>query len=149
MNPLIDIFVPGHPRTKGSLDLVNGMRGRRAAPVLADSELSVKWRRLVAYMARRAHADLGREPSLLPIKVEIVACLPADDWPAITRRGAGDVDKLARNVLDALAVDPKKPDLAAGVYVDDSQVVDLHIVKLADLGGAVPRGMRIKVWESV
>lgn len=144
MNLILDTFVPGHARTKGSLDVVNaGARGRAA--VLADSELSTKWRRLVAYKARQAYGQ--REPSLLPIKVEIMVALPADDWPALTRKGAGDVDKLARNVLDALAVDLRKPDLAAGVYVDDSQVVDLHIVKLADLGGAVPRGMKIRAWE--
>lgn len=146
MNLLIETFVPGIARTKGSLDVKNaGGHGRPA--LLVDTELSIKWRRLIAYQARRAYG--GREPSLLPIKVELVVALPADDWPAITRRGAGDVDKLARNALDALAVDLKKPDLAAGVYVDDSQVVDLHIVKLADLGGAVPRGMKIKVWESL
>jgi Holliday junction resolvase RusA-like endonuclease len=145
MNLILDTFVPGIARTKGSLDVVNaGGRGRGA--VLADTELSTKWRRLVAYQARRAY---GREPSLLPIKVEIVVALPALDWPMITRKGAGDVDKLARNVLDALAVDLSKPDLAAGVYVDDSQVVDLHVIKLADLGGTLPRGLKLKVWESL
>lgn len=144
MNLLIETFVPGVARTKGSLELVNG---RGARPVLTDSDLSIKWRRLVAYKARAAYG--GREPSQLPIYVEIMVTLPAIDWVGITAKGAGDVDKLARNVLDALAVDPKKPDLAAGVYVDDSQVVDLHIVKMADLGGAMPRGMKINVWESL
>ena len=147
MNLLVDTFIPGLARTKGSLNVVNAMRGRRAAPMLTDSDLSIRWRRLIAYKARAAYG--GREPSLLPIKVELVVALPALDWPALTRKGAGDVDKLARNALDALAIDLKKPDLAAGVYVDDSQVVDLHVIKLADLGVATARGMNIKVWESL
>ena len=138
MNLLIDVFVPGFARTKGSL--THKGQGR-----LADSDLSIVWRRLVAYKARAAYA--GRDPSPLPIYIEAVYTLPGADVAAIIRQGAGDIDKLDRNILDALATDPTKPDLSAGVYLNDAQVIALNVAKQPDRGGIVPRGVQLRVWE--
>lgn len=143
MNRLIDIFVPGFARTKGSL--THKGQGR-----LADSDLSIRWRRLVAYKAGAAYVnDVGQRlpPSELPIYIEAVYTLPGADVAAIIRQGAGDIDKLDRNILDALAYDSAKPDLSAGVYLNDAQVIALNVAKQPDRGGIVPRGVQIRVWE--
>lgn len=47
--------------------------------------------------------------------------LEARAWPTTQGKGHGDVDKLARALLDGLA--------AAGVYRNDAQVVGLHVWK--------------------
>jgi Holliday junction resolvase RusA-like endonuclease len=58
------------------------------------------------------------------VSVEIHLALPRknprDPFP--TNQHTGDIDKHARNILDALA--------DAGVYANDSQVVLLQVVKL-------------------
>jgi len=138
MNPLVQVFVPGFARTKGSLTYKG--RGR-----MVDSDLSIMWRRLVAYKAGAAYGE--RAPSELPIYIEAVYTLPGADMAAIIRQGAGDLDKLDRNILDALATDPDKPDLSAGVYVNDAQVIALNVAKQPDRGGIIPRGVHLKVWE--
>jgi Holliday junction resolvase RusA-like endonuclease len=139
MRPLIDrVFIPGHARTKGSLDVVNA--GRK---VLADSEASVRWRAMMAYRLSAAYA--GRPMALGPIKVTADVTLPVSAEALLTRQ-SGDVDKLARNLLDALAHDPKKPKLSAGVYRDDSQVVELSIMKQI-VTQDWPPGIYVSVWE--
>ena len=143
MNPLVQVFVPGFARTKGSLTYKG--RGR-----MVDSDLSIMWRRLVAYKAGAAYVNaVGQRlpPSELPIYIEAVYTLPGADMAAIIRQGAGDLDKLDRNILDALATDPDKPDLSAGVYVNDAQVIALNVAKQPDRGGIIPRGVHVKVWE--
>lgn len=145
MNKLVEAFVPGIARTKGSLT-PKRIQGR--TPVLVDSELSIAWRRLVAYQARNALPE-GHVPSLAPIMVSIVVTLPGLDWKDVLSQGSGDIDKIVRNVLDALAVDPKKPDLAAGVYVNDAQVVCVNATKQPDRAGTLRRGLHLIAWENV
>jgi hypothetical protein len=58
--------------------------------------------------------------------------------------GAGDVDKLARNLLDALANDAKSAAFNGGAYGNDNQVVRLIGDKFTAYDGAPP-GMWIKV----
>lgn len=110
---VLNFWVPGPPKTKGSMRVVNASRA-----VLADSPASQRWRKLVAYEAERAIAaappTLRRGwPLAGAVAVDLTFGLSGD--PIAPR--AGDLDKLYRNVLDALT--------DAGVYEDDVQVVRL------------------------
>ena len=138
MRTLIEaIRVPGHPRPKGSLDVVNASR-----KVLADNDLSVRWRGLMAYKLGAAYG--GQEPARGPIGVWVVFHMPCTAEALLTRT-VGDVDKLVRNLLDALADDPKKPKLSARVFADDSQVVLINATKVvADNSGP---GAFVSVYE--
>jgi len=128
---VLNFWVPGPPKTKGSLDVVNsGRAGGR--PVLQDSPASKRWRKLVAYAAERERnsevipisAPLSRVmtgwPLIGPVAVDLEFVLSGD--PIAVR--SGDLDKLYRNVLDALT--------DAGVYEDDVQVVRLSGSKTGD-----------------
>lgn len=119
----------GTPVPKGSLKCI-GTRGGRGHQLIEDNPKTDAWRSEVARNARRipAKADLDQ-----PIGVEITSTLPrparhygtgrnsdrvkpsSPDHP--TAKGTGDVDKLARLVLDALQ--------DAGVVHDDAQVVEV------------------------
>ena len=104
------IYVGGWPRTKGS---VTPRRGGRA-PEYQDRE-SKDWAARVQYEAERAAARSGWERVATgPVSVHLVYWLPLDDV-TVPGAGQGDVDKLERNILDALT--------AAGIYADDRQVV--------------------------
>lgn len=146
---LVDAWVPGTPRTKGSLDVKGGHA--------SDTPQSKRWRALLA-SAFKLDAANRRGPFEVAgpyreaVAVEITAYLPpppdfdpAAHGMAPVWRLAGDVDKLARNVLDALALDHasgQPSQLAAGVIVDDNLVVDLRITKfVAGVNGA---GMTVR-----
>lgn len=113
---LVEVFVPGRPRPKGS------MRCKGANHHMEeDNPESKPWRRqmaaaLVLDRDRRRIQQDARCAYPGEVDVSIVAFFP--------ERGPkpGDVDKLARNVLDALQ------DSVAGspaVLADDAQVVGL------------------------
>jgi Holliday junction resolvase RusA-like endonuclease len=118
--------VYGTPATKGSMKAVPIGRGRHA---VVESHTTAKpWREAVKSAARDAMAELegtGDPFATLsgPVEVDVVYSFRKPKsaprrrriWP-ITR-SSGDVDKLARNVLDAL--------VDVGVMGDDSQVVRL------------------------
>lgn len=139
-----EVWVPGAPKTKGSLDFYG--RGKVAENVAG----SGAWRKMIA---ERVAAERGSRglfvPSSVAVGVRVLFVLPVpvgladltapelvDHAPIET--GTGDVDKLYRNVLDALA--------DAGAYRNDVQVRKL-------LGGAVyatdfePAGAFIQCWE--
>jgi hypothetical protein len=119
------VWVPGRARTKGSLYV----RGRRAngTAILAEQVAgSGEWRATVAEVVLRALGArfepggpvLAHTPSSEPVMAALAVYLPrprgrADAYPA--RRTDGDLDKLQRNVGDAL--------VDAGVLVDDGQIV--------------------------
>jgi Holliday junction resolvase RusA-like endonuclease len=121
------LVVAGVPRTKGSLKCV-GRNGHHQ--LVDDNPRARQWLDLVAARARELDLELDRGQ---PVGVELVATLPrpaahygtgankltlrgrAPRLPV--RRQTGDVDKLARLVLDALQ--------SAGVLADDAQVVEL------------------------
>lgn len=138
---LVSTFVAGHPKTKGSL-------AKRPNGTLYDSVVdSGKWRALMAGALRDAYArtwaqrTCGAEyhasgetigcthphylkcgtPQPYPAGVEVSALfwLPVDPLAS----GAGDLDKLLRNVLDALGTRSKNPRYNGGVIIDDNQVV--------------------------
>lgn len=112
---VLNFWVPGPPKTKGSLEVVN--TGRNAVGgrvVLQDSPASKRWRKLVAYQAEQEKRGVGMGwPLGGPVAVDLTFELSGD--PVAVR--SGDLDKLYRNVLDALT--------DAGVYEDDVQVVRL------------------------
>lgn len=118
---VLNFWVPGPPKTKGSLEVVN--TGRNAVGgrvVLQDSSASKRWRKLVAYAAEQAKGSVWSTPGGVhaypldgPVAVDLTFGLSGD--PVAVR--SGDLDKLYRNVLDALT--------DAGVYEDDVQVVRL------------------------
>lgn len=139
MRPLVEAFIPGWPRTKGSVE--HKGQGR-----VSDTELSIRWRQMMAYKFRQAYA--GQDPATGAIRVELFAMLPVTTWEDLIKRGArgnGDIDKLLRNVFDALAQDLRKPHLAAAVYVDDAQVIDECTSKRKAAVGA--SGVHVRVWE--
>lgn len=112
--------VPGVPVSQGRM--VSFGRG----PLVHANEKQLKpWRNKVHTVA--AAAMRGAEPLTGPVAVGVLFALPR---PKTVRRALptgrldGDIDKLLRAILDALTARDDKG-LVTGVYVDDSQVVDL------------------------
>lgn len=124
------IHIDGIPVPKGSLRCV-GRRGRRAHVLIEDNPQTKPWREKIAREAARSiveHADKGQA-----LGVQIVSTLPrpASQYGTGKNSGVlraravahptalrtGDVDKLARLVLDALQ--------DSAVIVDDAQVVEV------------------------
>lgn len=122
----IVIVVPGRPAPKGSLKCV----GRNGSHQLVEDNARTKpWRTVVGSWAGRVVDKAGKREA---IGVEITSTIPrpynqfgtginaatlkdsAPPYPISTR--TGDVDKLARLVLDALQ--------DAGLLANDAQVVE-------------------------
>lgn len=119
------ITVYGIPAPQGSKSF-KGMAGGHA--ILAESSKKVKpWRLAVEYAVLESHPFGGRADPILirgPVAVDIVFCLPR---PKSAKRGAvpdkkPDIDKLQRSTFDALKT--------AGVYEDDSRIVQVSCIKL-------------------
>ena len=129
MTELLSVWIPGNPKTKGSLSVINARRG-----VVRDSDASRHWRELMVYALRGAY---GKElPASGPVQVVLWFFMPTED-DRVTDKGVGDIDKLCRNVLDALT--------DAGVYYDDTQVIALRATKM---GRAVEGpGVRVSVLQ--
>lgn len=102
---------------------------------LVESSKALKpWRTLVTNQARRAKPK-GFTPYAGAVRVEVVFRFPRPNGHYGTGRNAGtlkpsapehhitkpDIDKTLRAILDALT--------AAGIYRDDSQVVDVRTTK--------------------
>lgn len=108
---ITELWVPGTPRTKGSLDERH-----------QDTPQSKTWRRLMAGAVRDDLARRGTTtPYAGPAWVEVAWFLPVD--PLALR--AGDIDKLIRNLLDALSAPTKRTtdrSLCGGAIADDNQV---------------------------
>lgn len=115
--------VYGIPAPKGSLRYV----GKGHKP-LEDNPNTPTWLAVVAHHAHKATRDLA-EPITEPVVVDITVTLarpatvkPLDrPWPSKQSAGHGDVDKLARCILDALQ--------QAQVLLNDALVVELTVRK--------------------
>lgn len=123
--PLHDLsfYVFGVAAPKGSLRHVGG--GRLIEQVAA----SAPWREKVNAAALEAAAEQRwfhnqYEPVVVTIEFAVPKPKSVRRFFPVTR-GSGDIDKLSRNVLDAIS-DTRK---AVGVLRDDSCVIDLHAKK--------------------
>jgi Holliday junction resolvase RusA-like endonuclease len=139
-----EVWVPGAPKTKGSLDHIGG--GRVRENVIG----SKTWRALVARQVAFERMQRGFfVPTSAPVGVRVLFRLPAPVGLADLAPGAlidhapieervGDTDKLYRNVLDALQ--------DAGAYRNDNQVCKLSGGKVYATDGE-PQGAFIQCWE--
>jgi len=81
------------------------------------------WRETVAVAAHLEMAARGLKPFEGALKIELMFELPKGT--SVTRRTPHvkpDLDKLCRSIFDGLE--------KAGVYQNDSQIVDLHAIKV-------------------
>lgn len=127
LDVVLEVFVPGHAKTKGSLE----KQGHRLVESVVGSKT---WRSKMAYMARGICG--GVAPAVGPVAVRLVFWLPVED---VAAGRPGDIDKLARNALDALT--------DAKVYADDVQVVKL-VSEKCPVRADRPQGVLIQVWRA-
>jgi crossover junction endodeoxyribonuclease RusA len=123
---LLAFTVPGHPTTQGNKTaFVRGGRAVLTEGRRPESRQAFKdWRATIALTAAE---QMGGAPLLagpLAVTLDFGVATPASapkrrrTWPVGAR--SGDVDKLARAVLDALT---------GRVFIDDAQVVSLTVTK--------------------
>lgn len=166
---IVDVWVPGAAKTKGSMVVRNRATGAMKESVVGSSQ----WRALMAQAVRddldrrwnHPFADMlwGGLPYAGAVSVTVVAHLapPASwldslfatvttTWPIWER--AGDLDKIVRNVLDALGSKSKNSKMNGNAIVDDNLVCRLvaekHVAEKHVAGGAVdtmPAGVHIVV----
>lgn len=127
---LVDLFVPGVPRTKGSLDLRN-----RKAGTLAGDPREVQWAAIVKRALIEDRSAGGHAPIDGPVGVDLVFLMPTESV-IVQGPGAGDLDKLVRSVLDAIT--------QAKVWGDDVQVVEMRVAKV-DLSAPGQPGVIIRI----
>lgn len=146
--------VDGKARPKGSLTPVP-VRGKPGKFWLRESSTDGPlWRRHVKAGAQAALSSLGGYageggvtgfPTVLPVRVvmtfgfqRIVGTKVEGGEHAPVSTYFGDLDKLIRNVLDALT--------DAGVYMDDRQVTNVQATKCYVALGEVAHTL-IEIWE--
>jgi crossover junction endodeoxyribonuclease RusA len=126
----LQVFVPGVPAPQGSVKAFANPRTGRPIIVKANDKRQKSWR---GDIREQAAAVWGGAPPLVgAVRVQLGFVMPRPtstpkkSTPAAVKRP--DLDKLVRAVFDALT--------SAGVWNDDSQVVDVHATKvLALMGG--------------
>jgi hypothetical protein len=152
---IVDVFVPGAAKTKGSMEVRNRATGAMKESVAGSS----RWR---ALMAQAVRDDIARRqppvaelrapyPGAVSVTVGayltppagwVARFLAAVIWPIWPR--AGDLDKLVRNVLDAIGSTSRNAKMNGGAIVDDNLVCRLMAEKhVAD--DRYPAGVRIIV----
>lgn len=137
---MITVWVPGCAKTKGSMTAVQSTSRRYGKTHMVQSvQGSDDWATLVAAEVCRQYGIMRPGAAWHcptgPVGVSLRFWLPvAQAWE--TR--SGDVDKLARNVLDALT--------KAGAYGDDVQVTQLQVEKYPARPNPGP-GLLLKVWQ--
>lgn len=120
----VRVWCPGRPRTKGSMKPAH-QRGHGGRPckvwLREDGEFSVAWKKAMI-AAVRAQAVCDRWPGAVIVDTTFLFDREGGDdthWP--TGHGYGDVDKLQRNVLDALT--------QSALLADDALVVGGRSIK--------------------
>lgn len=146
---LAEVFVPGRPRPKGSLRC----RGGKSHAMEEDNPESKPWRIKMAGALRadRDRRTLDRSLGLTwygAVDVSVFAFFEPDGVGAsslgapLRTHDGGDVDKLVRNVLDALQDGNERSPAVLG---DDSLVIGLYAEKIfTNIIGE--QGIWIKVW---
>jgi len=112
MRRVIDVFVPGIPVTKGSVNVGRQGQVRQAAHGYAAWSDAVR-RAVVAYPGGCVSRDEG---AMIRCRFWVPADSNADAYGGIWTPGARDGDKLDRAVWDAVT--------KAGLWQDDAQVVE-------------------------
>lgn len=130
MDEYLKFFVPGMPKTKGSMTAYKGGR------MLQNVQGSREWGLRVERHARSALSENGSlhplpEDFLFPpgfavsLRVDFfLPCPSTVSEPVLARpisQSSGDIDKLLRNILDALQ--------KAKVFANDAQVVEIVSTK--------------------
>ena len=134
------VRVHGTPTPKGSLKCV-GQRGRHQ--LIEDDKGGGRreWRQRVAAAARAVLATSGPLDGPVGISIHFRSPRPTSrkvgEW--VTSRRHGDVDKLTRNLLDAIT--------DAGLWGDDSQVVHLRDITHRYESTGNPPGATITIWQ--
>jgi hypothetical protein len=149
---IVDVYVPGAAKTKGSMELRNRATGAMKESVAGSS----RWR---ALMAQAVRDDIARRqppvaelrspwPGAVSVTVEAYLAPPRDlrimspIW-----NQAGDLDKIVRNVLDAIGSTSRNPKYNGGAIVDDNLVCRI-VAEKRIAGGTVdtmPPGVHIVV----
>jgi Holliday junction resolvase RusA-like endonuclease len=137
---IVDVFVPGAAKTKGSMEVRNRATGAMKESVVGSS----RWRALMAQavrddIARRAVEWWAPErvvpyANAVTVTVEAYLAPPSHDgqsmaWIRPIWSRAGDLDKLVRNVLDALGSTSKNAKMNGGAIVDDNLVCRIVATK--------------------
>lgn len=123
VQPMLQFRVAGLPVAQGSMSAF--VRGGRAIVTDQKGPKLKPWREAVRSTAVETVGPW--QPITGPVRVVLLFALPKPSsapkrrrtWP--TGKRSGDLDKLTRAVFDALT--------DAGVWGDDSQVVDVRVVK--------------------
>ncbi len=144
---LADFEVHGRPRTKGSLKVITP-RGRR--PILAEDHAhSAPWRKRIKVAIQTKYPEtlqIGHVPITVPIMVSAQFWFEREGpsarhlgWPVVNAgvNANGDLDKLLRNLLDAMK--------DARLIADDSLVVSITTSKKWTRPDQLPG---IDVWVS-
>lgn len=125
---LAEMWIPGRPRTKGSLKVITP-RGQRPR-LIEDHKHSKPWRTKMTNAIRDADTPFA-EPYAGPVAVAATFVFERHGVTAKTLpyptlnagvNACGDLDKLLRNLLDALQ--------DAAVIVDDAQVCSVGTSKI-------------------
>lgn len=121
---MIRFTVLGTPVAQGSMVAFTS-KWMKAPQMKATNEKALRsWRRRVAMVAKSTANGVQAAPGI-PVQVRLTFRMaPPKTMPKgrIAPTVAPDIDKLVRACLDAFT--------QAGIYADDSQVVDTHAVKL-------------------
>lgn len=132
----VQFFVPGQPIPKGSKRAI-ARPGCRPV-IIEDNKRTKPWAKAIRYKALQAMADRSFEMSTESVEVSIIFWLSRPKGlsrkvSAMTKKP--DIDKLVRNVLDALT---------GVVYRDDALVVRL-VVEKSYADGSLYTGALVRV----
>jgi hypothetical protein len=143
----VTVFVPGRPRTKGSLKPVHRKLGpgRCTVSLTESGQYAAAWKNEMI-TGIRAACVADRFPGLVVVDLTFLFERLAgtdDELRAPTRVSGtyahGDVDKLERNALDALT--------QSGLILDDSLVVGGRKIKRWAVGDERPGVLiEVKTW---
>jgi Holliday junction resolvase RusA-like endonuclease len=137
-------FVAGRPRTKGSLtpQMSRGVGGKIRVHLVESGEYAVPWKRTMIAEIKRAGVGIVPYAGAVEVSATFVFAqqegVSHEVWPSHrtlypTAIDIGDLDKLLRNLLDALT--------QSGLIKDDSQAARI----VSDKCWGVVQGVDVEV----